>query len=451
MNPLFPFYLIKGYFFDVERLRQSEEKIEKYRQKCFRKVLKLAMKTPLYKEKYKGIDVNKITLDNIEKLPILTKQDLRKHFPNGIVPEGFNVKKAHIVSTSGSTGQPVSVYTDFHTIVKALMGFIREIREYDISWRKDRMTIIADLTPGSAEEAYLNQTAIPNLKSIFSLNNMQILHVGEDVEKLIEKIDSFKPKFIGGYPGVLRALAVLKRKGYGKNIEPEVIASSGAVLDEYTKKYIEEAFNARVFDVYGSTEGGPIAFECKKGNYHIHHDMVHVEFLDDNLQPVEHGKPGHIVVTKLYGSATPIIRYNGLNDFVMPLAKKCNCGINAPLIEKIGGRKADSIVLPSGKIIPPSSITGIPAKVMEKMDTKKILQFQILQKTIDKVEVLIVIDEELRSIGPSVEEIFRELKKKFEERFDGEVEVEIKEVKKIEKPANLDTPPPVVTSMVRVG
>jgi len=135
----------------------------------------------------------------------------------------------------------------------------------------------------------------------------------------------------------------------------------------------------------------------------------------------------------------------------MPLAKKCNCGINAPLIEKIGGRKADSIVLPSGKIIPPSSITGIPAKVMEKMDTKKILQFQILQKTIDKVEVLIVIDEELRSIGPSVEEIFRELKKKFEERFDGEVEVEIKEVKKIEKPANLDTPPPVVTSMVRVG
>jgi len=204
VNPLFPFYLIKGYFFDVERLRESEEKIEKYRQKWFRKVLKLAMKTPLYKEKYKGIDVNKITLDNIEKLPILTKQDLRKHFPNGIVPEGFNVKKAHIVSTSGSTGQPVSVYTDFHTIVKALMGFIREIREYNISWRKDRMTIIADLTPGSAEGAYLNQTAIPNLKSIFSLNNMQILHVGEDVEKLIEKIDSFNPKFIGGYPGVLR-------------------------------------------------------------------------------------------------------------------------------------------------------------------------------------------------------------------------------------------------------
>ena len=278
MNFLLPFYLIKSYLTDVERLKESKEKIEAYREKNFKRILRLAMRTPMYQEKYKGIDVSKITLNEIEKLPILTKQDLRKYFPHGIIPNGFNIKKAHVVSTSGSTGQPVSIYTDFFTIIRALMGFVREIREYGINWRKDRMSIIADLTPGSAEEAYLNQTAVPILKPFFSLNNMQILHVGEDVEKLAEKINEFKPKFLGGYPGVLRALAVLKRKGYGKNIEPEVMASSGAVLDEYTKKYIEEAFNAKIYDVYGSTEAGPIAFECKKGNYHIHYDLslIHI-------------------------------------------------------------------------------------------------------------------------------------------------------------------------------
>jgi phenylacetate-CoA ligase len=437
VNPLFPFYLIKGYFFDVERLRESEEKIEKYRQKCFRKVLKLAMKTPLYKEKYKGIDVNKITLDNIEKLPILTKQDLRKHFPNGIVPEGFNVKKAHIVSTSGSTGQPVSVYTDFHTIVKALMAFVREIKEHNISWR-DRMTIIADLTPRAIEEAYLVK-GLP-----FKFRNMQILHVGEDVEKLIEKINSFNPKFIGGYPGVLRALAVLKRKGYGKNIEPEVIASSGAVLDEYTKKYIEEAFNARVFDVYGSTEGGPIAFECKKGNYHIHYDMVHVEFLDDNLQPVEYGKPGHIVVTKLYGSATPIIRYNGLNDFVIPLAKKCNCGINAPLIEKIGGRTTDALVLPSGKIVPPLSITGIPAKVMERLNSFIVQQFQIIQEEPDEINVYLVMEDG----ATEKKRVMEEIKKEFEKKLKENVKINVFEVDEIKSDTLI---PKVVVSKVSIG
>ena len=444
MNPLFPFFLLKSYFTDVDRIKKDEEEIEKYREKQFKKIIKIALSTPLYREKYKGINVEKINLSEIEKLPILTKNDLRKHFPDGIIPAGFKKKNAHIVSTSGSTGQPTSVYTDFYTIIKALMGFVREIKEYGINWRKDRMTIIADLTPRAIEEAYLVK-GIP-----FKFRNIQTLHIGEDVEKLIEKIDEFNPKFLGGYPGVLRALAVLKNKGRGKNIEPEVIASSGAVLDEYTKRYIEDAFSARIYDVYGSTEAGPIAFECVKGNYHIHHDFVHLEFLNENFEPVKYGETGHIIVTKLYGKATPIIRYNGLNDFVIPLARKCSCGINTPLIEKIAGRKADSIITPDGKIIPPSSITGIPGKVMEKMGTNKILQFQIIQKSIDKIEVLIVIDEELRNKGASVEELFSELKKKFEERFDNKINVEVREVEKIEKPPDLETPPPVVTSMVKI-
>ncbi|MCD6481081.1 MAG: hypothetical protein J7L31_02265 [Thermoplasmata archaeon] len=85
------------------------------------------------------------------------------------------------------------------------------------------------------------------------------------------------------------------------------------------------------------------------------------------------------------------------------------------------------------------------------MGTRKILQFQIIQKSENEVDVLVVIDEDLRNVGPDVDSIFRELKKKFEERFNGELSVEIKEVEKIEKPEHLDTPPPVVTSMVRVS
>ena len=426
----------------MHRLKENPEKIERYRERAFQRVLRNAMKTPMYREKYRGIDLSRITLKTIDRLPILTKQDIRKHFPHGVVPEGYDTRRALTVSTSGSTGQPTSIYTDFYTIIKALMGFIRELEACGMSWRT-RMSVIVDLTPRAIEEAYLVK-GMP-----FKFNHVQLLDVGENVERMIEKIDAFRPRFIGGYPGVLMALAVLKRKGYGTHIEPEVIASSGAVLDEYTKRYIEETFNARVFDVYGSTEAGPVAFECRKGNYHIHHDMVHLEFLDDRGEPVAFGTPGHIVVTKLYGNATPIIRYNGLNDFVIPLERRCDCGINTPLIEKIGGRRADSITLPDGTIIPPSAITGIPGKVMEKFNTNKILQFQILQRSAEHVEVLVVIDEELRNVGPTVDELFRELRKKFEERFKNKIQVDIMEVEKIEKPADLDTPAPVVTSMVR--
>lgn len=180
------------YISDIDRLFESEEKIEKYRSKCFKKIIKYAMKIPLYKEKYKGIDINSISLENIENLPILKKEDIRKNFPDKIIPD--KRKKYSIVSTSGSTGKPVSIYVDFYTIIKALMGFLRELREYDINWMKDRMSIIADLSPDAIEEFYLRR-CLP-----FKLKNLQILHVGEDVEKMAEKIEKFNPKFLGGYP-----------------------------------------------------------------------------------------------------------------------------------------------------------------------------------------------------------------------------------------------------------
>ncbi|KAA0001892.1 MAG: hypothetical protein FE044_03820, partial [Thermoplasmata archaeon] len=74
---------LKCYIADVDRVRKSREAIERYRRKAFRRVLKYAMKVPMYREKYKGIDIDSITIDKIEKLPIITKEDIRKNFPHG--------------------------------------------------------------------------------------------------------------------------------------------------------------------------------------------------------------------------------------------------------------------------------------------------------------------------------------------------------------------------------
>ncbi|MBC7129367.1 MAG: hypothetical protein H5T45_06535, partial [Thermoplasmatales archaeon] len=73
------------YISDIDRLFEKEEKIEKYRQKCFKKIIKYAMKVPLYREKYRGIDINSINLENISSLPILKKDDIRKNFDK-IIP-----------------------------------------------------------------------------------------------------------------------------------------------------------------------------------------------------------------------------------------------------------------------------------------------------------------------------------------------------------------------------
>ncbi|MCD6299502.1 MAG: hypothetical protein J7L93_02700, partial [Thermoplasmata archaeon] len=139
------------------------------------------------------------------------------------------------------------------------------------------------------------------------------------------------------------------------------------------------------------------------------------------------------------------------NDFIIPLESSCDCGIHTHLLGIVGGRKVDSIVLEDGRIIPPSSITGIPGKVMHELGTDKIQQFQIIQKSMNLVEIHLVIDEKLRNVGPSVKDISERLREKYRHKFGDEVEVVVREVDEIRKSENVDTPPHVVISEVKIS
>jgi len=453
-NPIFFAKVAKAYLTDIDRVwKKNEEEIKKYQDKALKKIVKYAYTTPLYHEKYKkaGIKPNDIKgIKDIEKIPFITKEELRRQKPENLIPKGINEKKLLKVSTSGSTGRSVSIYSDAYTVFKTFMGFIRTIKEHNMNWRKNRLTIISDQSPESAEEAYFSRVALPNVKSFFSMDNIQSLHVGEKPLKMIKKIDKFNPDFIGGYPGILKILALLKRQGNGKNIQPRVISSSGAILDQYTREYIEKSFNSKIFDMYGATECSPIAFQCKKGNYHVMSDFSYMELIDYDKKKISPGDMGNLVITKLFGKGTPVIRYTGLSDMITSTDRKCDCGINTALIEKIEGRKVDCIILPDGKIIPPSSFTGIPYKVMHKLKTDKIQQFQIIQQSKKEIDVLIVIDDKTRNVGPKVDKIFNELKKQFVKNTGKDVIFNITEVNKIEKVRDGSvTPPPVVISKVK--
>ena len=159
---------------------------------------------------------------------------------------------------------------------------------------------------------------------------------------------------------------------------------------------------------------------------------------------------GNIIVTRLFGRGTPIVRYTGISDFLVKSDKKCDCGINTPIIERIDGRQVDSIILPNGSYIPPSAFTGIPHKVMHNLKTDKINRFQIIQQSINEVEILIVIDEDSRNVGPSIDKIKQELQKAFEKKLGEGIKITVKEVDQITmiRPGSA-TPPPVAISKVK--
>jgi len=165
---------------------------------------------------------------------------------------------------------------------------------------------------------------------------------------------------------------------------------------------------------------------------------VYLEFLNDEQESVPYGKSGRLVVTRLYGKCTPIIRYTGLEDLVTPLEPRTIRGMTTEMIKQIGGRSLELIHTPDGRMIPPFHVTTIPASVMDDFKSYKIRQFQIIQHSVNKIEVLLVINQKLRDVGPSVKKISYEIKKRFKDVTGQDVEIIINEVDEIEKDARID-------------
>jgi len=442
LNPVFIQKIIKNYFIDTNRIfKSSKKQIQIYQDKAIRNVVKHAFSVSLYHNKYKkaGIQPSDIRgIGDLKKLPFVTKDDLRRNYPDQIISNNFDKDSGLLMSTSGSTGKPVFIYCDRYSSIKRLFANIIALKAYDGNWFKSKIALIIDLDSGSVESTVLSESIYPFLKHFLPLKNLKYLHIGEKPEVLIKELEDFKPEFIGTDPNVLRDLAFLKNNGLGADINPRIIMSSGAMLDSYTKNYVQKAFDSKVVDVYGSTEAGSIAFECLKGNYHVLSDFVYLELLDDENQEVAYEKTGRLVVTRLYGTGTPIIRYTGNEDYLIPLENDCECGLNTQVIKQIEGRQTDMIILPDGRMFSPLNLTGIPAKIMSQYETYKIKQFQIIQHTKNELEVLVVIDDKLRNIVPGVDKILKEMKNRFQQRIGPDVKVSLKEVKEIEKKTRSD-------------
>ena len=457
MNPLInPFNslpLLKSYLFDSARLKKFRpEKMKKYRDKALRKIVKYAYSVPLYYEKYKkaGVRPSDIRgLEDIAKLPMVSKNDIRDNFPDKIIPVGYNKKNGHVICTGGTTGKSIFIYTDFYTMGKSGMSLMREFNAFNLPWKSAKFAHIGNFTQSRidlvAEEYFHNY-----LKFFFSYENKFNTNVDTPAKELINKLDEFKPDVILSCPTVFQHLAFLKRKGYGVNIKPRVLYTGGSVLDEYTRKYVQDAFKCPLLNTYQSVEAhSAIATECIEGTWHINADFFHVEAIDDDGELVAPGERGHVVITRMWGKGTPIVRYNGMDDWVRLIpVKKCKCGLTTPIIEGgVEGRKKTDIVLPSGKIFPSLAFCFIEP-VLTKYKTFKVRQYQIVQKKIDEIDILLVIDEDLRDVGASVDEIKKEIKKNYEKKVGPDVTINIKEVNEIKNEENPRQPAPIAVSYV---
>ena len=163
----------------------------------------------------------------------------------------------------------------------------------------------------------------------------------------------------------------------------QTVRSSGEVLSDTVRETCRAAWGVAVADIYSAVETGYLGLQCPEHPHlHVQSESALVEILDDDGRPCLPGQVGRVVVTPLHNFAMPLFRY-ALDDRA-EVGAACPCGRTLPVIARVQGRVHDVLVLPSGerRLLHYSSrvFAGFPA----------ILQHQLVQKTVDGLELRLV-------------------------------------------------------------
>jgi phenylacetate-CoA ligase len=211
-----------------------------------------------------------------------------------------------------------------------------------------------------------------------------------------------EPAYIYNFPSVMMMLArIVDAEGLG-NLAPRGIICHGEFMPKEIQNEISRVFRCPVYNQYGAQEFNRMAWDCSEhGALHIDADSVLIEVMDGD-RTLDPGEEGELVVTGLVNRLMPLVRYR-IGDAGKRVAGSCPCGRGLPLLEITEGRMDDVLTLPDGRRIGPRVI----APRIEALTG--FTQYRVVQKTPDRVEVLVVWDRDAPADGPQrVETVARE-------------------------------------------
>lgn len=310
---------------------------------------------PFYTERFKNVNPEDIKTqeDFEEKVPFVTKQELREAYPLGLaaVPDEQIVR---IHSSSGTTGAPVVVpYTQKDVDDWATM-FARCYELAGIT-NKDRIQI----TPGYG----LWTAGIGFQAGCEKLGAMAIPMGPGNTEKQLQMMQDLQATVICATSSYALLLAEqVEARGIGKNIKLKKGVIGSERWGEKMRNRIKSILGIELYDIYGLTEcyGPGIGINCTEQTegMHIFDDFVYVEILDPVTgKPVKDGEIGEITLTTLVKEGAPLFRFR-THDLAAFVSGECPCGRKYPRITQIMGR-SDDMVKVKGNIIFPSTIEDV--------------------------------------------------------------------------------------------
>src|SRR5665647_373287 len=281
-------------------------------------------------------------------MPILTKEDLRAHFPEGFLYPGSDLeaglasKDIEFVKTSGTSGEQVTnIWHQKWWNNSEFASWKLNSNAFAVATGAPREAILASpLSVGFKSDRGDLPLEKRLLDRFLFLNDLADSFAWTDtyMDRMIAEINTFKPVRLEANPSLLSKLCRYIAKSHRSIFQPSLIVITYELMSRLHLKHIRAVFNSPVVSSYGTTETGYVFMECEAGKFHQNIDFCRVDF-----QPLkkEHGGPliGRILVTVFQNPWTALIRFD-VGDLVrIDENQLCSCGRKHGLIlSSIEGR-----------------------------------------------------------------------------------------------------------------
>lgn len=304
---------------------------------------------PYYRELLdsKGINPEDINgVDDLHKLPFLTKDDLREAYPYGMMarPRKDCVR---IQSTSGTTGKRVVA---FYT-------------QHDLDVWEDCCARAIVAAGGSDDDVvhvcygYGLFTGGPGLNGgSHKVGSLTLPMSSGNTERQIQFLCDLEATIICCTPSYAAYIGeMVNEKGLKDKLKLKAGIFGAEAWSEEMRRDIEKSLGIKAYDIYGLTElcGPGVSFECsEQTGMHINEDHFIAEIIDPETGEVlPEGERGELVFTSITKEAFPLVRYR-TRDICVLSRKKCSCGRTHVKMSKPMGRSDDMLIVKGVNVFP---------------------------------------------------------------------------------------------------
>lgn len=336
---------------------------------------------PFYRQSWKELGLSSDELTDpavLARLPVLTKAELAGVPARERVSERFHPRRLAEESTTGSTGQPFSLYLDAAYRRRRNARFLRALLSAGYRpWQ--RLMLLTDRHPGSG----------------LRRGRLHYVSVEQPTGAIAEACARIRPAVLYGFATPLRLLAEHLREAGTDYPRPRLVISTAEVLDSATRSTLETAFGCPVADFYGMTEMGLVAWK-RPGDtgYLMSHNAVVTELVPEASCPGRY----RMLMTNLDLLASPLIRFDSGDLAIVEDVD------GAPMVTVIEGRRIDTIVCRDGSELSPYRITDA------LRDVAGLRRFRVTQRRTTEFAVEIEADPCMReAIAAQITTIFDSL------------------------------------------